>query len=167
MPRIRELQVVDKEFFNTATTLVTIHKNLPCGADTLFRLLADAPTWAQWLGATRVDYTCDPPHGVGSTRRVTISRQIIDERFLIWEPGRRMSFFVERSTFPMRAFAEDFQITPVSESECVLTWVTAIEARPKILSSSLGVAIRANGNRALDKLVDFVATHADDYPDPV
>lgn len=163
MPRIRELQVVGKEFFDTAATRITVTKRLPCNADTMFQVLADAPAWEQWLGATRVNYTCDPPHGVGSTRRVLIGRQTIDERFIIWEPGRRMAFFVEQSTFPMRAFAEDFQMNPVSQDECTLTWTTGIEGRPRILGPSIGVAIRANCNRALGNLAKFLTDEKEHF----
>jgi hypothetical protein len=163
MPFSKELRVVDETFFDTAATTVQIAKRIPCNANTLFALLADAPAWVEWLGADSVEYTSDPPHGVGSTRKVFIRRQWIDERFITWEPGKRLAFYGSASTLPLAAFAEDFAITPDGADHCVLSWTTAIDGRPKLLSSSLGIAARANGNRTLNKLVVYVNENKNRY----
>jgi polyketide cyclase/dehydrase/lipid transport protein len=55
-----------------------------------------------------------PPHGVGSVRDYRLSHARLIEHFIVWEPGRRVAFYVSRSSLPfVSQLVEDYQITAV------------------------------------------------------
>ncbi len=136
---------------------------MPCTPEALFSILVDARTWTRWTGATQAHYSTPGPHGVGSRRIVNIRNQSLEEEFIIWEPGRRLTFSVWASTLPVRAMVEDFTINPVSDSDCLLTWTTALEGKPRALSRSLGLIAYSEENRSLERLSRYATRHAAEY----
>ena len=161
--KTNELRHVGPEFLTDATAHPRATRAMPCRPEVLFTILVDAENWTRWTGATDAHYSTEPPHGVGSRRIVTIRNQVLEEEFIVWEPGRRLTFTVWASSLPVRAMVEDFTISPVNEANCLLTWTTAIEGRPRALSRSLGLVAYSEENRSLDRLRRFVARHADEY----
>jgi carbon monoxide dehydrogenase subunit G len=92
--------------------------------DELFGVLARADTWPRWAKVIKhVEYTSPEPHGVGTTRVVTMTGGMVgDEEFLAWEPGRRMAFrFNTSATKTLRAFLEDYRLEPIAGGTR-LTW---------------------------------------------
>ncbi len=56
---------------------------------------------------------------------------MIEERFFVWEEGRRQSFYAVATSVPMfRRFGEDIELEPTGDASCRLTWTIAIEPRP-------------------------------------
>lgn len=97
----------------------------------LFGVLARADTWPRWAKViTHVDYTSPEPHGVGTTRTVTMRGGLVaDETFLAWEPGERMAFrFDAVSTSALAAFLEVYTIR-ATPTGCDLTWALGQELR--------------------------------------
>lgn len=95
----------------------------------LFEVLADAESWPRWATViTKVVWTSPKPHGVGTTRTVTMRGNIVgDEEFIAWEPHSHMAFRFNRSTSPtIAAFAEDYRVVPTTAG-CTLTWVMAMK----------------------------------------
>ena len=95
----------------------------------LFGVLARADTWPRWASViTHVDYTSPEPHGVGTTRTVTMRGGLVaEETFLAWEPGRRLAFrFDAVSTSALAAFLEVYTIE-ATPTGCDLTWSLAQE----------------------------------------
>jgi hypothetical protein len=94
-------------------------------------LTSESPlSWCRLLGS--VTWTSPPPHGVGAMRivRTRPAFSVLQERFFIWEEGRRNSFYVLESRAPgFRAFAEDYLVEPTSESSCRFTWTIAAEPK--------------------------------------
>lgn len=79
-----------------------------------------------------VSWTSPRPFGVGTTRtaRALWGTTVLDERYFIWEEGRRKSFCVVRSTSPLfLRFAEDYLIEPTGDESCRFTWTIAYEPR--------------------------------------
>lgn len=97
---------------------------IPASAARVFALLSNGETqkaWFQDFVACR--WTCSAPYGVGSTREIELKMLTVKERFLVWEPGRRLSFAVDAITVPLvRGMVEDMQLEPLSDSSTLLRW---------------------------------------------
>jgi uncharacterized protein YndB with AHSA1/START domain len=77
-------------------------------------------TWFQdfvanrWTTATR---------GVGAEREVKLKMLTVKERFLAWEPGKRITFHIYGITLPLvSAMVEDLQFEPVGDHATRMTW---------------------------------------------
>ncbi len=154
MPKLRTLRAVDADYAATGPNTTTLRQAMARPAADLFRCLEDGPAWKEWLGID-VEWTSDPPFGVGTTRTVTRGRVRIDEEFLAWEEGRRMNFHFTRSTLPMAAFAEDYLIEPNGDDHCTLHWSYAYEwAGPlgPIGARGFGAVFARQGVRSLRRL---------------
>jgi uncharacterized protein YndB with AHSA1/START domain len=78
-------------------------------------------TWFQDFVACR--WTTPGPHGVGSTREIELKLLTVKERFLLWEPGKRLTFAIYASTLPMvTGMVEDMLFEPHGEGKTRLTW---------------------------------------------
>jgi uncharacterized protein YndB with AHSA1/START domain len=96
--------------------------------DRAFALLADPDAWPRWYPDIRSMRWNGPP-GLGQTREVVTTTTTLQERFVVWEPGRRMAFTVDWMTIPLAsAFAEDFTLTPDGRGS-VLDWRARYRAR--------------------------------------
>jgi carbon monoxide dehydrogenase subunit G len=107
----------------------------------VFDVLADAESWPQWATLiTKVVWTSPEPHGVGTTRTVSMRGNIVgDEEFLAWEPFSHMAFRFNQSTSnALSAFAEDYRVAPTADG-CHLTWVMAM--KPNGVAGRLGMTL--------------------------
>lgn len=102
---------VGAEYLATAQASSVVHA-FPFPPETVWNALLDAQAWTEWLPITKVTWTSPQPFKAGTTRTVEIGAQIVEETFFIWEEGRRMAFRFERSTLPISAAVEDYQILP-------------------------------------------------------
>lgn len=126
MPKMQDHRAVEAEFATTGPNTTTHLQRVQAPAAAAFAVLADGPAWKEWLGLD-VDWTSPEPHGVGTTRTVTNRVATIDEKFLVWEEGRRMAFHFERSTMPVSAFAEDYLLIDHPDGGCTLEWSYAYD----------------------------------------
>ena len=158
MSRYRDLAPVGAEYATTGPNQNSLHRSIPASADELFSCLADGQATKEWQGLD-VEWTSGPPCGIGSTRILKGAGQTIEQSVLAWEPGKRMCFRNERATLPLAAFAEDYIITPVTDSTCELRWRYAFEwggrARP-VLGRLFGLAFAIGGRRDLNRLVSLL-----------
>ena len=75
-------------------------------------------------------WTSDRPHGVGSTRTVSLSTATIYEHFFRWEPDRRLTFYLTGASMPLaHAFAEDYLLEELAPGKTRFTYQVAIEPR--------------------------------------
>lgn len=158
MPRLRDLAAVGGDYATTGPNHRLVRRLIPTSADSLFRLLEDGPATRQWQGID-VEWTSEPPVGVGATRTVRGMGQTIEESVLAWEPGRRMCLRYDRATLPLAAFAEDYIITPTADSTCELGWHYAFEwAGPakSVLGPLFGIAFAVGARRDLEKLAGMI-----------
>lgn len=149
----RKHQSVGPEFLATAPTRVVTTQRLPVTADVAFRCLEDAGAWDEWLG---IDVTWTSALGHGATRTVATPLAPTDEYFFVWEDGSRMAFRFEASGLPVKAFAEDYVLSPVGDGACDLEWTVAISGNP-IARAAVGAALKGMAVRGLPKLADLLA----------
>lgn len=131
MADLHPCEKVGLDFIDTAPHRFSNSVDLAITPTQLWEVLDDADAWPRWASViTHVEWTSPEPHGVGTTRTVTMRGGLVgDEEFLLWEPGERMAFrFNAASTKAIRAFAELYTIDPTPEG-CRLTWTLAQEAQ--------------------------------------
>ncbi len=118
---------VGLDFIDTAPYRFTNSVDLAVTPEQVFEVLADAESWPHWATSiTKVTWTSAEPHGVGTTRTVTLRGGLAaHEEFLAWEPLQRIAFrFNECSTRAVAALAEEYRIQPLPDG-CRLTWTLA------------------------------------------
>ena len=121
MPRLRDLAAVGADYATMGPNHTTLRQPILASANGLYSCLEDGPAAKKWQG---IDVECasEPPFGIGTTRTVRGLGQRIEQRVLVWEPGKRMCFRYDRASLPLSACAEAYIITPTSDSTCELSW---------------------------------------------
>ncbi|HEY2214521.1 MAG TPA: SRPBCC family protein [Acidimicrobiales bacterium] len=82
--------------------------------DQVFALMGDITGWSNWFGGMRkVRHDSGPASGVGAVRTVWVGTTRVQERFIVWEPGQRMSFVLTTMNVPgLVAMVEDYALEP-------------------------------------------------------
>lgn len=125
---MKEHTPVAEDFLSSAPIRATHVQELPCSPGELFESLSGVDDWMKWVDLA-VTWTSPKPFGVGTTRHIKMPGVEADERFFVWEEGRRFAFTLERSTLGvLRSLAEDYVIEP-RPSGCALRWTMAAEGR--------------------------------------
>lgn len=125
---------------------------------TVFHLLGDPLAWPGFYPDIRSMRWLDAA-GVGARREVVTRAGTLQERFVVWEPGHRMAYYVEWMTIPVAgAFTEDLTLedTPAGSR---LHWV--VRYRPRLpfrpLRPVLDPIFRRMFERGTALLPDFAA----------
>jgi len=125
-------QPVDPGWFERAPVCHTVSRDMPVSARRLFAVFEDPQAWARWAPVLRsVEMVGSRPYGVDTIRLVTVVGGIrVLERFIVWDPDRRLTFFVEAAGVPLwHAFAEDFLIEDLGANRSRLIWRVAYASR--------------------------------------
>ncbi len=123
----------DMSFYETSPLRFENSITMPVSARILWKILEDDQSWTIWAGVIdKVEWTSPKPFGLGTTRTVTMAKGLMTgwEKFIAWEAGKRMGFcFTEVTMDGVDRFAEDWQVTPLSENSCKVSWVMCMEPR--------------------------------------
>ncbi|MDT4900753.1 MAG: hypothetical protein QOJ78_1683 [Pseudonocardiales bacterium] len=135
MPKV---QPITEDYFASAPVrfAATFHIPRPA-ADVWSELVSDRPL--RWCRVLNIRWTSARPFGVGTTRRAKIlgGVLIVDERYFLWEEGRRMAFSVESANLPMFThLAEDYLVEANGPDACTFTWRAGLE--PTLLGKAGG-----------------------------
>ena len=97
---------------------------IPASAARTFEILSTGEGQREWFqDFVAVRWTSSPPHGVGATREIELKMMSVKERFLVWEPGRRLTFAIDAITVPLvQGMVEDMQLEPLSDCSTRLRW---------------------------------------------
>lgn len=131
MTTLHPCRRIGLDHLDRAPTVFSNSVDVALPPQALFDFLARADTWPLWASViTHVEYTSPEPHGVGTTRTVTMRGGLVgEEEFLAWEPGVRLAFrFNAASTRALDAFLEDYRIVP-RDGGSRLTWTLVQELR--------------------------------------
>jgi hypothetical protein len=91
-------------------------------------LVSDRPL--AWCRMLAVRWTSERPFGVGTTRQAKLLGGVVQlqERFFIWEEGRRYAFYAAAANVPLfRRLAEDYVVEPDGPDRCRFTWTIVLE----------------------------------------
>jgi hypothetical protein len=157
---MRTLRPVGIEYLGTAPVRATLRRTIPASTAETFRSFEDAASWPVWLDPVEsVRWTSPPPFGVGTTRDVRVRGGTLSERFFAWEDGRRIAFHVTDASVPVfGAIAEDYELVPTGEAECVLVWRYGFECRGvfRVVQPLVAMAFRRMATKALGQLADHL-----------
>ena len=98
----------------------------------IFEVFEDAQAWTEWAQPIqKVEWTSPKPFGVGTTRTVSMSGDLVGyEEFIAWEEGVRMAFtFVGCNKNTVESFLEDYRVTDLGDGRCRVEWYMALETR--------------------------------------
>jgi hypothetical protein len=90
----------------------------------------DVAGWGRWFPGFSTDgrWTTAGPHGVGSTRLVTVFGRRFEETVVCLEDNRRWAFVVDRTDGPvLRSLREDYTFADNDRGGTTLTWVGAMD----------------------------------------
>jgi Polyketide cyclase / dehydrase and lipid transport len=112
---------------------VVITKTFPLSAppNQVFDRLADLPAWTEWCGGMKRVRIDGASSGVGALRSAWVGATRVQERFVVWEPGRRLTFTMTSSNTPgLHSMVEDWALEPDPNdpARCILTIRVGIEA---------------------------------------
>ncbi len=137
------------EWTATAPVKLSASREMRATPDEVFAALADHETWPEWFAAiTKVERLGEQSEGVGSKRRVHLgSRVVIDEEFIVWEPGKAWGFTVcESSPRVLKSLNELVSIQATGPDRVRVTYLMAMDpTRP------VGLLLRAGANKLVEK----------------
>lgn len=130
------LAPTDLSFLDHSPRRIEHALEIAAPAERVFALAA-GERFHDWLTElVACEWTSPAPHGVGSTRIVALDTLAVRERFVAWEPGRRLAFVIEECTVPLvRRMMEHLAIEPLGEARCRLVYTVHYE--PSILMTAV------------------------------
>lgn len=124
------LQQTDEHFLSSAPTRFSESFDIAKPADAVWQeLIGEDPLG--WCRALSITWTSPRPFGIGATRTAKILGALtVNERFFLWEEGRRKAFCVLDASLPVFSrLAEDFLVEPLGPDRSRLTWTIAMEPK--------------------------------------
>ncbi|MCW3041769.1 MAG: polyketide cyclase [Solirubrobacterales bacterium] len=124
------LQQTDETFLTNAPTRFSETFLIPKPAAAVWEeLTSDKPL--DWCRALSIRWTSPRPLGIGATRTAKILGALTaNERFFIWEDGRRKAFCITDANLPVFSrLAEDFLVEPLGPDRSSFTWTIAMEPK--------------------------------------
>jgi hypothetical protein len=134
MAKLHTLEAADESFFTTAPHVYRFPVELAVPPERVWESLTSDGSLADWGLGIKLRWTTPRPFGIGTARSVTMPLGLVtvNERFFVWDEGRRYAFYVESSDKPLlNRFAEDYVVekTPTGSR---FTWTIAIEPKPRL-----------------------------------
>jgi uncharacterized protein YndB with AHSA1/START domain len=115
----------DISFIDAAPHRIAAVAEIQASPQEVFDIFATSDHQHIWMkDFVACRWTSEKPHGVGSTRDIELKMLTARERFLIWEPGKRLTFSIDATTIPVTAQSvEDMRFEPIGDgSKTRLVW---------------------------------------------
>ena len=99
--------------------------------DRAFALITNGAEQGRWFADfVACRWTSGEPYGVGSTREIELKLLTVKEKFIAWEPGKRLAFSIYGATLPMvKRMVEDLQLSSIGPNKTRLQWTAHYEPR--------------------------------------
>ncbi len=127
-----ECKVVDLSFLETAKNRFKAEVEIEATPEQIFESFEDAEDWTRWAPPIqKVEWTSPKPFGLGTTRTVSMSGDMVgDEVFIAWDYPKRMAFCFTACSKPMtESFAEDYIVTPLDNGKTRVQWTMAMNSK--------------------------------------
>ena len=157
----KKLDDVGEEYLADASKVHKVSHDFPYPQSAVWAALLDGDTWTKWLPITKVEWTSAKPYQVGTTRTVWIGDQRVDEVFFAWDEGSRMAFRFDRTTLPLKAGVEDYQVHK-TETGCRLDWYFRARA-PFLLGPLISAQMKSGIRKGLPKLEEIIRENPGKY----
>jgi uncharacterized protein YndB with AHSA1/START domain len=129
----------------------------------VFEVFAKAENQREWFqDFVACRWTTPGPHGVGAEREIELKLLTVKERFLAWDPGKRLTFTIHASTLPMvDGMVEDMLFEPTGEGKTRFTW--RVHYTPKLFMRPLHPILRGVFGKMFTAsttgVARYIATH--------
>jgi uncharacterized protein YndB with AHSA1/START domain len=112
---MRELVRRSIDWIDTAPVAIAARGTTTAPPDAVFAVLADHERWPEWFPNVRQVDVLGPTEGVGARRRVHVPGLVVEEEFIVWDPGERWAFTgtAAKPGF-VRSIVEDCRLTPTA-----------------------------------------------------
>ncbi len=122
-----ECKPVDINFVEAASIRFINKVELAASPERVFKALEAEDSWPRWFKTIKsVKWSSPEPHGIGSTRTLAFKGMTAYEKFIVWEPGIRFTFYLTSMSAPFAsAFCEDFQLETSDGGKTKLTYTVA------------------------------------------
>lgn len=151
---------VDLDFIESAQIRFVNEVGINASPEEVFTVLSDTDSWPRFLkDVIKAEWTSPEPHGVGSTRKLILKGMTAMEKFIVWDPGKRFTFYIVETNAPLvRALCEDYRLEPAGGGKTVLTYVLALEPTLMLkLTGPMGRQLfRDLAGRVAHGLADFM-----------
>lgn len=132
-----QMEPVDDSFLRDAPLIARSSMECPVPAEQVWSELTGPGSLAWCTIFHEALWTSPRPYRVGTTRtaRVFWGLMRIDERYIVWEEGRRKTFIGLNNSLPFFSrLCEEYLVEPLGQERCRFTWTIAAElatvARP-------------------------------------
>jgi hypothetical protein len=104
----------------------------------IFDFFEKGESWINWISfISKVEWTSSKPFRSGTTRTVTLNSIKVDEVFIVWNTGKRLSFYFAETSIPfVNALLEDYQLFPLPNGKTKIIHTVAFE--PHFLTKIVG-----------------------------
>lgn len=128
----------------------------------VFAVLADHERWPEWFPNVRSVEVIGPAEGVGARRRVRVPGAVVEEEFIVWEPGERWSFTgtAAKPGF-VQSLVEDCRLEPTATGGTTISYTMHLDpARGYgLLLKVAAGGIRKSIQKAVEELSKRAAAH--------
>ncbi|MFO0760079.1 MAG: SRPBCC family protein [Byssovorax sp.] len=106
-----DLEATDLDFIESSPYVLENEGVIDASPARVFEIFAYGEAQIQWFkDFVECRWTTEAPYGVGSTREIELKMLTVKERFLVWDPGERLTFTIYATTMPlMTAMMEDIR----------------------------------------------------------
>ena len=125
------LEERDLAWVDRAPVVITKSFTLAAPTTEVFGRLANLSAWSEWCGGMKRVRIDGAASGVGALRTVWVGATRVQERFVVWDPGHRLTFTLTGSNTPgLHSMVEDWATAPDPKdpAHTVLTVRVGIEA---------------------------------------
>jgi hypothetical protein len=125
----------------------------------LFDRLSDLGSWTEWCVGMRKIRLDGPATGVGALRTVWVGSTRVQERFLEWVPGERLTFALIGSNMPgLASMVEDWALAPDPEDPTRCRMTVTIGIAPSGILKPFPKLVRAIMSKLTKKGQDGIVT---------
>lgn len=158
-----DVEAVPLSFTESAPFCIENSVGIHAPAARVFEILATAEHQKDWFQDFKdCRWTSASRAGVGAEREIELALLTVKERFIAWEPGKRLTFHVYGITLPLvEAMVEDMIIEPTTDRISRLTW--RVHYRPSLLMRMVHPIGRAIFGSMFRNSADNLARYAKDH----
>jgi uncharacterized protein YndB with AHSA1/START domain len=158
------LEPADLSYADAAPHSLVTEKVVPASPERLFEIITTGERQDAWFKDLRdTKWTSPAPQGVGSTRDVHLKTLSVKERFLAWEPGRRLAFTMYAITLPLTTrMMEDIRFERVGAKSTKVSW--RLHYAPSALMRPVHPLAKRFFGKMFRDTVDGLGRYAENHP---
>jgi uncharacterized protein YndB with AHSA1/START domain len=158
-----DLEPVPLSFTESSPFHIETVQLIDAPPERVFAIVSTGEGQKEWFQDFVENRWTNHTHGVGGEREVELKLFTVKERFLAWEPGRRIAFHIYGSTLPVTsATIEDMQLEPVGDRATRLTW--RVHYRPNFAARLIHPIIRMVFRELFRSSAEGLARYAKAHP---